>query len=75
MHDRGVVILAAGASLDRALKSLKRQLGQAQVMGELRRHAAYLSPGARRRLKAKRARQRDRRRAEARAATGPASRA
>jgi len=74
-HDRGVVVLAAGASLDRPLASLKRQLGQAQVMGELRRHAAYLSPGVRRRLKSKRARARDRRRAAARAVTGRPSRA
>jgi len=74
MRDRGAVRVGNFHSLDDALRAFKKQIAAAGIMGVLRSHAAHLSPGVRRRLKAQRARQR-RRRAAARAVTGRPSRA
>jgi small subunit ribosomal protein S21 len=62
--DRCAVAIAAGDSLDLALRKFRRLVDKAGIIGALKRHEHYVKPGERRRLKSRRARRRERKAAE-----------
>jgi small subunit ribosomal protein S21 len=56
--DGTTVPCVPGASIDAALKRLKKKMDQAGILRELKRRETFTPPGQRRRRKAHRARQR-----------------
>jgi small subunit ribosomal protein S21 len=69
------VHLVDGESLESALKRFKRKVLQENIIGEVKRHAFYLKPGQKKRVKAalarKRARKKRFRHRESDQSTGP----
>jgi ribosomal protein S21 len=63
--DAPLVRLAPGELVDRVLKRFSRKVERAGILRELHRRAQFTSPGARRRLKAHRARKRAAKRRDA----------
>jgi len=54
------VYIQDGESLESALRRFKRQVQHEDIIKEIKRHAFYLKPGQRKRVKAALARKRDR---------------
>ncbi len=54
------VRLDAGESLESALKRFKRKVMNEDIIKEIKRHAFYLKPGQKKRVKSAMARKRDR---------------
>ena len=54
------VRLGDGESLENALRRFKRKVQQEDIVKEVKRHAFYLPPGEKRRVKSALARQRNR---------------
>jgi len=54
------VHVSDGESLESALKRFKRKVLQEDIIKEIKRHAFYLKPGQKKRVKAALARKRDR---------------
>ena len=54
------VRLSDGESLESALRRFKRKVQQEDIVKEVKRHAFYMPPGEKRRVKAALARQRNR---------------
>ena len=52
--------LREGETVESALKRFKRKVLQEEIIREIKRHAFYLKPGERKRLKSKLARKRSR---------------
>ena len=55
------VRLGDGENLESALKRFKRKVLQENIIGDIKRHAFYLKPGQKKRVKQALARKRDRR--------------
>ena len=56
-HGHEIEVLVEGRDLEDALRQLKKRIGRSGLFREARRHEFFMSPGQRRRLKSKRARQ------------------
>ncbi len=57
-----LVIIQDGESLESALRRFKRKVQQEDIIKDIKKHAYYLKPGERRRLKQALARKRARKR-------------
>ena len=57
-----LVIVQDGESLESALRRFKRKVQQEDIIKDIKKHAYYLKPGERRRLKQALARKRSRKR-------------
>lgn len=57
-----LVIIQDGESLEGALRRFKRKVQQEDIIKDIKKHAYYLKPGERRRLKQALARKRSRKR-------------
>ncbi|RMG50982.1 MAG: 30S ribosomal protein S21 [Acidobacteria bacterium] len=57
-----VVVVNEGETIEAALRRFKRKVQQEDIIKDIKKHAFYLKPGEKRRLKSALARKRDRRR-------------